>query len=301
MTGTHHPPRLPAWFRTSLSTGRAYHAVRNSIARNGLRTVCESAACPNRNECWNSGTATFLLLGNVCTRGCRFCNVPKGTPAPLDPREPERTAAAVASLKLDHAVITSVTRDDLPDGGAGAFAETIRAVRKLSPRCRIEVLVPDFQGDPRSLNVVLDAAPDVLNHNIETVPSLYPRVRPGADYHRSLALLERARSPGLRTKSGLMLGLGESVDEVLRVMDDLRSVGCGILTIGQYLQPRRDLLPVSRYYLPEEFENMKKIAYTLGFELVVAGPRVRSSYHQVSGDGLLDEKVLRRGAHGNHS
>jgi len=232
-----HSPskRLPAWFKVRLSTNERYAAVRVRVRTGGLHTVCESAACPNRNECWNAGTAAFLILGDVCTRGCGFCNIPRGEPRDIDPGEPDRVAAAVASLGLSYAVVTSVTRDDLLDGGAGLFAETIGAINRLSPHCRVEVLVPDFQGSASSLDAVLDARPHVLNHNIETVPSLYQRVRPLADYGRSLRLLERASGRGFTAKSGLMLGIGEGMDEVRSVLGDLRTAGCQILTIGQYL------------------------------------------------------------------
>jgi lipoic acid synthetase len=241
--------------------------------------VCQSAACPNRNECWNAGTATFLLLGSVCTRGCRFCNIPAGDPPDADPDEPQRVADAVASMGLSYAVVTSVTRDDLPDGGAGIFADTIRAIRRRNPGCRVEVLIPDFQGSFDALGTVLAASPDVLNHNVETVPSLYPRVRPRADYGRSLQVLTRAAERGFLTKSGLMLGLGEELHEIRKVMTDLRDAGCDLLTLGQYLQPRKDLLPVTRYYHPDEFLTLEQEGREMGFRAVQAGPRVRSSYH----------------------
>jgi lipoic acid synthetase len=280
MTAGRNPARrLPPWFKIPLSTGARYVAIRALVRDHGLRTVCQSAACPNRNECWNAGTATFLLLGNACTRGCRFCNIPAGDPPSADPDEPRRVADAVASLGLSYAVVTSVTRDDLPDGGAGAFAETIRSIRRRMPGCRVEVLIPDFQGSPAALGTVLAASPDVLNHNMETVPSLYPQVRPRADYERSLQVLARAAELGFLTKSGMMLGLGEDHAEVRRVMVDLRDAGCELLTLGQYLQPRKDLLPVARYYHPEEFQMLEREGRELGFRVVQAGPRVRSSYH----------------------
>jgi len=271
--------RLPPWFKIGLATSDRLLGVRSLIRNNNLHTVCRSAACPNQNECWNSGTATFLILGNICTRNCGFCNIPKGTPKGLDPDEPERVAHAVAVLNLKYAVITSVTRDDLNDGGAMMFAETMRAIRRRSPGCRIEVLIPDFQGSEWSLRTVLDADPSVLNHNIETVPSLYSRVRPQADYSRSLELLCRARSWGAVTKTGLMLGLGESRQELMAVMHDLREADCSILTLGQYLQPSRERLPVRKYYHPDEFEELRERALDLGFLHIAAGPRVRSSYH----------------------
>lgn len=255
------------------------NTVRGLILANKLHTVCQSAACPNQTECWNEGTATFMVLGNLCTRGCRFCNVPKGAPQGLDRDEPDRVAAAVAALKLTYAVVTSVTRDDLIDGGAEIFARTIQAIRSKSPECRIEVLIPDFQGSEPSLRIVLDAKPDVLNHNLETVSSLYSRVRPQADYRRSLELLSRARARGAVTKTGLMLGLGEEREELLSVMRDVREGGCSILTLGQYLQPGKTHLNVEKYYHPDEFAELRDQALALGFRHVVAGPLVRSSYH----------------------
>jgi lipoyl synthase len=271
-------PRLPPWFRIRLTTSERLITVRNQIRTNDLHTVCQSASCPNRLECWNDGTATFLILGNVCTRGCRFCNVPKGAPKGLDLDEPKRVARAVAALHLNYAVITSVTRDDLDDGGAGIFAETIQAVRKRAPGCRVEVLIPDFQGSAAALDAVLRAAPDVLNHNLETVPSLYARVRPQADYSRSLQLLERAHAHGAATKTGLMLGLGEDLDEVRSVLHDISRTGCSGLTLGQYLQPGKSHLPVEKYYHPAEFDSLRKEALAMGIRRVVAGPLVRSSY-----------------------
>jgi lipoic acid synthetase len=270
--------RLPPWFKISLTTGDGFKNVQKQVHSNKLHTVCQSAACPNQNECWNAGTATFMIMGNVCTRGCRFCNVPKGIPSSLDWDEPERVARAVAKLNLKYAVITSVTRDDLPDGGAEIFAATIKAIRKTSPDCRVEVLIPDFQGSAESLNTVLNASPDVLNHNLETVPSLYSRVRPQALYQRSLELLSRARQIGAVTKTGLMLGLGEGTVEVSSVMHDLRNVDCRILTLGQYLQPGKNHLPVEKYYSPDEFAALREQALSLGFKHIVAGPLVRSSY-----------------------
>ena len=271
--------RLPPWFKIRLTAGEQLTAVRNLIKSNKLRTVCRSAACPNQIECWNAGTATFMILGDVCTRGCRFCNVPKGLPAGLDTNEPTRVAAAVSALGLNYAVVTSVTRDDLLDGGAEIFAQTIRAIRAKSPGCRVEVLIPDFQGSETSMRVVLDAGPKVLNHNLETVPTLYPRVRPQADYRRSLKLLEYAGKFGVVTKTGLMLGLGEGHEEVLAVMHDLRKIGCSILTLGQYLQPGRNHLPVEKYYHPDEFAILRQYGLSLGLRHVIAGPLVRSSYH----------------------
>ncbi len=271
--------RLPPWFKIRLNASDQFTLVRALIRTNELHTVCESAACPNRTECWNEGTATFMILGNVCSRGCRFCNVLKGRPEGLDTEEPGRVAEAVAALRLKYAVVTSVTRDDLVDGGAKVFAGTINAIRTKSPGCRVEVLIPDFQGSEVSLRIVLDADPDVLGHNVETVPSLYSRVRPQADYRRSLEVLTRAQKYGAITKSGIMLGLGESLDEVRRVMGDLCNIGCTILTLGQYLQPSRKYLPVEKYYHPDEFAELRNQALALGFLSVASGPLVRSSYH----------------------
>ncbi len=273
------PDRLPPWFKVRLTTNEHFQSIRNLVKESNLHTVCRSAACPNQTECWNRGTATFLILGNLCTRGCLFCNIPKGKPKGIDTGEPDRVASAVAALKLSYAVITSVTRDDLPDGGSSVFAETIRSIRSSSPHCRIEVLIPDFQGSETALQTVLDALPDVLNHNLETVPSLYARVRPQADYHRSLQLLSRARKRGVVTKTGLMLGLGEGREELIAVMGDLREIGCSILTLGQYLQPGKNHLPVEKYYHPDEFAGLHEQALSMGFRHVVAGPLVRSSYH----------------------
>ncbi len=273
------PDRLPPWFKVRLTTNEHFQRIRNLVRESNLHTVCRSAACPNQTECWNRGTATFLILGNLCTRGCLFCNIPKGTPHGIDTGEPDRVASAVTALKLSYAVITSVTRDDLPDGGSSLFAETIRAIRSSSPHCRIEVLIPDFQGSETALRTVLEALPDVLNHNLETVPSLYVRVRPQADYRRSLELLSRARKQGVVTKTGLMLGLGEGRGELIAVMGDLRETGCSILTLGQYLQPGKNHLPVEKYYHPDEFAGLREQALSMGFRHVVAGPLVRSSYH----------------------
>jgi lipoic acid synthetase len=273
------PRRLPPWFKIRLRAGEQLNTVRSLILTNKLHTVCQSAACPNQAECWSEGTATFMVLGNVCTRGCRFCNVPKGVPQGLEWDEPNRVADAVAALKLKYAVITSVTRDDLVGGGAEIFAQTIQAIRSTSPECRIEVLIPDFRGSEPSLRLVLDAKPDIINHNLETVPSLYSRVRPQADYRRSLKLLSRAGASGAVTKTGLMLGLGEEREELLAVMRDLRDIGCSILTLGQYLQPSKTHLTVEKYYHPDEFAVLRDQALALGFLHVVAGPLVRSSYH----------------------
>jgi len=247
-----------------------------------LVTVCEEARCPNLNECWGvHRTATFMLMGEICTRHCGFCSVGKGKPGDLDPEEPQRVAEAVASLKLKFAVVTSVNRDDLPDGGAAHFAQTIRWIRSLNAGCGIEVLIPDFQGSESSLRAVLDARPDVLNHNTETVPRLFRSARPGGRYERTLELLDRARTiaPDIPTKSGIMVGLGEEWDEIVEVLTGLRKVGCSILTIGQYLRPSQANLPMVRYYHPDEFAELKRLALELGFLHAECGPLVRSSYH----------------------
>jgi lipoic acid synthetase len=273
--------RRPEWLKVRAPGGDDYHQVKGLLRTLGLHTVCEEAHCPNIGECFAQGTATFLILGDVCTRGCRFCAVAKGQPLALDREEPERVARAVARLGLRHAVITSVTRDDLPDGGASIFAEVIRKIHTYLPGCSVEVLIPDFQGSLEALRLVLAAGPEVLNHNIETVPRLYHRVRPGAIYARSLELLRRAKdlAPNIRTKSGLMMGLGEDGDEVLATLRDLRVAGCDMATIGQYLQPSAWHLPVARFYRPEEFAALRAEALRLGFAHVESGPLVRSSYH----------------------
>lgn len=253
--------------------------MRQLVDSQHLHTVCERASCPNIGECWGRGTATFMILGGKCTRNCRFCDVQPGEPAPPDPEEPRRVADAIRLLALKHAVITSVTRDDLPDGGAYIWSETIRQVRAMNPECRIEVLIPDFQGNKASLQQVLDAEPDILGHNLETVPRLYPIARPQADYHQSLELLGRAKDADFLTKSGIMLGMGETFQEVYRVMQDLRNIACDILTLGQYLQPTKLHVAVERYWTPEEFQQLKTEGENLGFLHVEAGPLVRSSYH----------------------
>jgi len=261
--------------------GENYHELKKLARALGLHTVCESAQCPNIGECWNHKTATFMLLGNLCTRRCGFCAVPKGAPAPLDWQEPARVAGAVATLGLRHAVVTSVNRDDDNLGGASIFAETIRQIRRRAPGCRVEVLIPDFQGIEECLRIVMDARPDVLNHNTETVPRLYRAVRSGARYERTLELLGKARQmdPSAVTKSGLMVGIGEEASELLEVFRDLGARKVDILTIGQYLRPSRDQLPLTRFYTPEEFRWLKEEALKCGFRHVESGPLVRSSYH----------------------
>ncbi|HEX4424949.1 MAG TPA: lipoyl synthase [Terriglobales bacterium] len=274
-----HPK--PAWLKAKAPSGDNFHNLKKLARDLGLHTVCESAQCPNIGECWNHKTATFMLLGNICTRRCGFCAVPKGRPEAIDWDEPRRVADAVAKLGLKHAVVTSVNRDDDNVGGARVFAETIRHIRALTPDCRIEVLIPDFQGIEEALRVVLDAQPDVLNHNTETVPRLYRAVRSGARYQRTLDLLENAKkiSPDVVTKSGVMVGLGETITELVQTFSDLGSRGVDILTVGQYLRPSKDHLPMTRYYTPDEFQYMKDEALRFGFKHVESGPMVRSSYH----------------------
>ena len=273
--------RRPPWLKVRLKTGPNYMELKSLMRKMSLNTVCEEANCPNIFECWQNRTATFMILGDVCTRACRFCAVTSGKPTWNDPLEPERVARAVEKMRLSHVVITSVARDDLPDGGASAFAQTISRTRDRNPDTRIEVLIPDFGGSESSLDTVLAAEPDILNHNIETVARLQKVVRSRATYERSLQLLERAKakSPDKLTKSGIMLGVGEEVEEVIHTMRDLRDVGCDILTIGQYLRPSESHLPISRYYTPEEFSKLKEEGQRMRFRHVESGPLVRSSYH----------------------
>jgi lipoic acid synthetase len=276
-------PKLarPEWLRAPAPVGANYRELKGLIERLGLHTVCESAACPNVGECWNHRTATFMILGNVCTRRCGFCAVQKGAPLEVDYDEPRRVAEAVAAMGLRFAVVTSVNRDDRKDGGAALFALTIRAIRERVQGCGVEVLVPDFQGSHEAMDMVMEAAPDVLNHNTETVPRLYRQVRLGARYERSLDMLAYAKSVSARTpvKSGLMLGLGETLEEVLGVMRDLRASGVDILTLGQYLRPSPKHLPIVRYVPPAEFAELRRAGYEMGFSHVESGPLVRSSYH----------------------
>jgi lipoic acid synthetase len=271
----------PVWLRAPAPVGDNYRELKELIGRLRLHTVCESAACPNVGECWNHRTATFMILGNVCTRRCGFCAVEKGAPLPADYDEPRRVAEAVAAMGLKFAVVTSVDRDDREDGGAELFALTIRAIREKVPACGVEVLTPDFQGKLGPVETVMEAAPDIFNHNTETVPRLYRQVRIGARYERSLEVLAHARKvrPSTPTKSGLMLGLGESVAEVLAVMRDLRAQGVAILTLGQYLRPSPRHLPIARFVSPEEFADLGRAGRELGFAHVESGPLVRSSYH----------------------
>lgn len=279
--------RHPRWLKVPLPAGKNFHDVRKLIEQHDLHTVCQSAHCPNIGDCWGQRTATFMILGDICTRNCRFCAVNSGRPQAVDPDEPIRVAAAAKKLSLRYAVITSVTRDDLPDGGALIFSNTITEIRKAVPSCRIEVLIPDFNGSESSLASVIEAMPDVLNHNIETVPSLYSTVRPEADYFRSLKLLKTAKQQGMITKTGLMLGLGETTEEVLKVMHDLRAIGCDILTLGQYLQPSSRHIAIERYVAPVEFDQLKKIGEKIGIHHIEAGPLIRSSYHADSSFDLI--------------
>lgn len=276
--------RLPQWLRKGRTHFESVHRLKAELRGRGLHTVCESARCPNMHECFDRGTATFMILGNLCTRGCGFCSVPKGSPAKqqfvLDPEEPMQVAEMAARMKLRYVVITSVNRDDLPDGGSTHFAETVTRVREALPAVRVEVLTPDFCGDLEAVARVLDAGPDVFNHNVETVPRLYRRVRPQADYERSLGVLRFARTyaPAALTKSGFMVGLGERSEEVHRLLDDLAAAGAGVATIGQYLQPTRRNLPVAEFVKPEQFEAYREYGLSAGFKMVFSGPLVRSSY-----------------------
>ena len=290
----------PAWLKARAPGGPTYERLRRLMRDEGLHTVCEEARCPNIGECWNSGTATFLILGKVCTRACGYCQVTSGRPGPLDADEPRRVAMTVERMGLEHAVITSVNRDDVPDGGAGLFVETVRWIRRLSPGTTVELLTPDFDGNWDALDAVLRAAPEILNHNTETVPRLYRTVRHKARYERSLELLRRAGawSPRPVTKSGLMLGLGETMDEIDAVLRDLRAVGCDVLTVGQYLRPTLKHLPVARFVPPAEFDALAGRARAMGFRHVESGPLVRSSYHaerqvpRPGGDGARESSLL---------
>ncbi len=277
--------RLPPWFKVRMQQGPDYRDIRRIVDTLHLHTICEEARCPNVWECWNARTATFLILGDLCTRRCHYCAVTTGRPQTVDVEEPRRVADAVRALGLRHAVITSVNRDELDDGGASIFAETIRQIKRTTPSCTVEVLIPDFEGDETALATVAAEKPDILNHNIETVPRLFPAIRPQGRYHRSIELLARAKRLGLRTKSGLIVGMGETVEEVRQVMRDLRAVGCDILTIGQYLQPTKRHLPVARFYHPDEFAALKAEGLAMGFSHVESGPLVRSSYHAAEQTG----------------
>lgn len=281
-------PSKPEWLKVKLPTGTGYRKIKGLIEEHELHTVCESAACPNRGECWSSGTATFMILGNICTRSCGFCNVITGKPTELDLDEPRRVADAVRLMNLKYAVITSVNRDELKDGGASVWAETIRLVREQNPDTKIEVLIPDFCSNWDALQTVIDAKPDVLNHNTETVPRLYLQVRPQGKFTRSMELLARAKAQGMVTKSGIMVGLGETNDEIIEVMKEWRKVNVDLLTLGQYMQPTLNHLPVARWVTPEEFQFFHDEGMKMGFENVFSGPLVRSSYHA----GEQSEKVI---------
>jgi len=275
------PLRRPSWIRVRAPSGETYEKLQALMRQKSLHTVCEEAGCPNMGECWGSGTATFLMMGDVCTRTCGFCDIKRGRPAVLDFLEPERVAQAVKSMNLKHAVITSVNRDDRKDGGAPVFAMLINRIREIHPGCSIEVLIPDFKGSAEALRIVLAARPEILNHNVETVPRLFKQVQPQDRYEWARATLSNSKriDPEVLTKSGIMVGLGETIDEVKEVMRDQRSWGVDILTIGQYLQPSRQHLPIARYYTLEEFADLKDYGLSIGFQWVESGPLVRSSYH----------------------
>jgi lipoic acid synthetase len=278
---TERPKRRPPWIRVRAPEGESYNWLKRLMRAKELHTVCEEAHCPNIGECWGNRTATFLILGDTCTRNCHFCDVNTGRPGPLDPGEPERVAQAVRAMGLKHVVITSVDRDDLPDGGASVFAAVIRRIRELQPGCTVEVLIPDFRGEIEALQAVMDARPEILNHNMETVPRLFPTIQPQCRYGWSLDTLRNAKALWSEavTKSGLMVGLGETADEILEVMRDLRNVDVDILTVGQYLQPSREHARIVRYYEPEEFVMFKERGYEMGFLWVESAPLVRSSYN----------------------
>jgi len=273
--------RHPEWLRVEIPGGENYVKIKSLLRKAKLHTICEEAKCPNMAECFGKGTATFLILGNVCTRSCRYCNVKHGKPLPLNPDEPREVAESVNALGLRYAVITSVTRDDLPDGGATVFYETVKEIKKINKNCRVEVLIPDFRGDKEALKKVIGAKPDVINHNIEVVKELFPKMRPQGDYNRSLFVLRIIKEMNSRiiTKSGFMVGLGETNEQILKTMQDLKENGVDILTIGQYLQPTKNHAEVRKYYTPEEFMEFRDTAMEMGFKHVESGPLVRSSYH----------------------
>jgi len=285
------PHRKPPWLKVKLPAGDAYQHVRHLMRSKNLHTVCEEAMCPNLGECWSRGTATFLLMGDICTRSCSFCHIKTGRPQPLDEDEPRRIADTVLQMNLNHCVLTSVNRDELPDGGAHIFANTIEEIRRVLPTCSTEVLIPDFKGDDAALKMVMDARPSILNHNTETVPRLYRTVRPQANYRRSLHVLAQAKvfDPQAVTKTGIMVGLGETKEEVIALMRDLREIDVDIMTIGQYLRPTKFHLPVYRYVHPDEFQEYHDIGMEMGFKWVEAGPLVRSSYHA---DGQADALAI---------
>jgi len=292
------PSRKPSWLKVKAPGSPNYLRLKRLVQDQRLHTICEEAHCPNIGECWEQLTATFLILGDICTRNCGFCAVTHGKPTELDLAEPDRVAQAIQRLGLEHAVITSVNRDDQADGGSAIFATVIRRIRELSPGCGVEVLIPDFRGNEAALRTVVEAAPDILNHNMETVPRLYREVRPGSRYEQSLELFAKARrmAPALVTKSGIIVGFGEEREELLKTMADLREVDCDILTLGQYLRPSQQHLPIIRYYTPEEFRELKAIGEGMGFKYVEAGPLVRSSYHA---RGQIEEVNQKRVAGGD--
>lgn len=271
--------RLPSWFKVRFPGGENYRRIVGVMRERRLHTICEEARCPNIGECWENGAATFLILGDICTRACAYCAVTSGKPLALDPLEPHRVASAVEAMGLRHAVVTSVNRDDLDDGGASVYVKTIRRIRERAPACRVEVLIPDYQGD--ALRAVVDERPDILNHNIESVERLFPRVRPKGDYRRSIELLAQVRewAPDMTTKSGVIAGMGESKDEIIETMTDLREADVDVLTIGQYLRPTEKHIKIDRFYRPEEFDELKAVGLAMGFSHVESGPLVRSSYH----------------------
>lgn len=284
--------RLPSWFKVNIHQGEQFSKIDSLVRTLGLHTVCKEAGCPNKWECWNRGTMTFIILGDLCTRGCTFCGVEKGKPKEVNWNEPKKVAEAIKTLDLRYAVITSVTRDDLEDGGASLFARTVEENKKTTPDCTIELLVPDFKGQQEAIHKVVDSAPSVLGHNLETVKRLYPRVRPQADYNRSLNLLRQAKRRDERvfTKSGLIIGFGETTKEIHQTMRDLKNVGCDILTIGQYLKPSKVHLPVERFYTPDDFLELESTGKEMGFLYIKTGPLVRSSYH--ADDFLLSKKLI---------
>jgi len=292
MSGKH-----PEWLKKKAPSSSTLSQMEALLSGLSLHTVCQSALCPNMGECFSLRTATFLIMGDICTRNCRFCAITKGKPYPLDPAEPGNVAQAVKQLELRHVVVTSVTRDDLPDGGADHFSRTIKATRQTNPGTTVEVLIPDFQGSHQALEIVVNGFPEVINHNVETVPRLYPAVRPGADYQRSINLLQTVKSMNGRilTKSGLMLGLGEQYREVVAVLDDLRTAGCDALTIGQYLPPSPEHHPVIRYVTPPEFAGYRSLGEEMGFGYIASGPFVRSSYRAAKMLNALSQKTLSRG------
>ena len=273
--------KLPEWFKVQAPTSDNFSSLKGKLSSAKLNTVCEEAACPNIGECWDRGTATFMILGDICTRACRYCNVKTGRPSQIDIFEPSRVAKTVKQMGISYSVVTSVDRDDLVDGGAGAFAMTIKQIKKFNPDCKVEVLIPDFNGNKSSLETVLKASPDVLNHNIETCRRVFRMVRPKGDYGQSLELLKRVKqlNPNIPTKSGMMVGLGETEDEIVETMNDLRNVDCDLLTIGQYLRPSKKHYKIEKFYHPKEFTKLEHIGMELGFKHVAAGPLVRSSYH----------------------